>query len=109
MIKKGDNVFVIAGKDRGKTGTVEKVIVKENKIVVIGVNMAKKHIKPSRKNPHGGIQDIARPIEISNLMVMCPHCGKPTKTGSSISEKAKERICKKCKGNLDMKDKNVAS
>lgn len=101
QIKKGDNVFVIAGKDRGKIASVEKVLVKENKVVVTGVNMVKKHLKPSRKNAHGGILDMAKPIDVSNVMLYCPHCSKPVRISHKITDKSKERICTKCKGNLD--------
>ncbi len=108
-IKKGDNIFVIAGKDLGKSGIVQKVLVKENKIVVTGINISKRHLKPSRRNPHGGILDITAPIAMSNAMVLCPHCGKPIRVAYKITDKAKERICRKCKGNLDMKAQNVKS
>lgn len=102
LIKKGDNVMVISGKARGKISNVEKVLVKENKIIVTGVNICKKHLKPSRKNPHGGILDMAKPISVSNVMLYCPHCSKPVRIGHKITEKSKERICIKCKGNLDI-------
>ena len=102
LIKKGDNVMVISGKARGKISNVEKVLVKENKIIVTGVNIAKKHLKPSRKNPHGGILDMAKPISVSNVMLYCPHCSKPVRIGHKITGKSKERICVKCKGNLDI-------
>lgn len=100
-IKKGDNVLIIAGKDRGKRGTVEKVIPKIGKIIVSGVNVAKHHLKPSRKNPHGGIMDKLAPVEASNAIVICPRCGKPTKAGYQITESKKIRICRKCKESLD--------
>lgn len=114
-IRKGDNILVIAGKDRGKTGLVEKVMPKEGKIVVSGLNLAKHHLKPSRKNPHGGILDISMPIQQSNAMVVCPHCGKPTRIAHTVNSEIKERICRKCKGNLNLvssakvtvKEKNV--
>lgn len=101
-IKKGDNVMVISGKSRGKISAVEKVLVKEGKVVVTGVNICKKHLKPSRKNPHGGILDIAKPVNVSNVMIFCPHCSKPVRIGYKITSKTKERICVKCKGNLDI-------
>lgn len=102
-IKKGDNILVIAGKDRGKQGQVEKVLVKEGKLIVTGANIAKHHLKPSRKNPHGGIINMPAPIEASNVLVVCPHCGKPVRIAHKVTEKTKERICRKCQGNLDVK------
>lgn len=100
-IKKGDNVMVISGKNRGKISTVEKVFPSLNKVVITGVNIAKKHLKPSRKNPHGGILDMAKPISVSNVLIYCPHCSKPTRVAYKVTDNSKERICRKCKGNLD--------
>lgn len=105
-IKKGDNVMVISGKSRGKVSVVEKVLIKEKKVIITGVNICKKHLKPSKKNPHGGILDMAKPIDISNVMIFCPQCSKPVRIGYKITGKAKERICVKCKGNLNI---NVAA
>lgn len=102
-IKKGDNIMVITGKDRGKQGLVEKVFLKSDKVVVTGANMAKHHLKPSRKNPHGGIINMPAPINVSNVQLVCPHCGKPVRVAHKINAKTKERICRKCQGNLDMK------
>lgn len=106
-IKRNDNVFIISGKDKGKTGKVEKVLISKNQIAVTGVNISKKHLKPSKKNPHGGILDIVKPINVSNAMVVCPHCGKATRVANKITNNKKERICKKCAGNLDAGAKNV--
>jgi large subunit ribosomal protein L24 len=108
-IKKDDTVFIISGKDLGKNGQVQKVLIDEKKVVVTGINIAKKHLKPSRKNPHGGIIDMAKPLDISNVEVLCPHCGKPTRVGYKITKNMKERICRKCQGNLDVKETNVKS
>ncbi|MEI8143533.1 MAG: 50S ribosomal protein L24 [Candidatus Berkelbacteria bacterium] len=96
-IKKNDNVTVIAGKDRGKVGVVERVFVEANKIIVKGVAIAKKHVKPSRKNPQGGIIEINQKIAVSDVMITCPNCGKLTKVGYKfLEDKTKVRICKKC-------------
>ena len=108
-IKKNDNILVIAGKDRGKQGKVTRVLLKEDKIVVTGVSIAKHHLKPSRKNPHGGIMDMPAPIDVSNAMIVCPHCGKPVKPAYKITNDVKERICRKCQGSLNVEDKNVTS
>ena len=101
-LKKGDNIFVISGKDRGKTGVISRVLTKEGKVLVTGINIAKHHLKPSRKNPHGGILDMPAPIAGSNVLVLCPHCGKPTRIGKKVTPKNKERVCRKCLGNLDV-------
>lgn len=100
-IKKGDNVLINAGKDLGKRGTVEKVFPKKNEITVTGINITKKHLKPSRKSPHGGIIDKIAPINISNATIVCPRCSNPTKIGYRITEQKKMRICKKCQESID--------
>lgn len=107
-LKAGDQVLVIAGKNRGARGAVEKAFPKAGKIVVSGVNIAKHHLKPSRKNPHGGIMDKLAPIDASNAVLLCPHCGKPSRVGYKISDsktsgkaKVKSRICKKCQESVD--------
>lgn len=100
-IKKNDNVMIIAGKDKGKTGVVERVFPSEAKLVVKGVALAKKHVKPSKKNPSGGIIDINLKIESSNAMIVCPSCGKPTRIGYNVSDKGKIRVCKKCSQSVE--------
>ena len=96
-IQKKDTVMVISGKDRGKTGTVDKVYPVDQKAIVLGINIRKKHLKPSKKSPQGGIMEFPAKIEISNLILICPNCQKPTKINYKINEKNKIRICKKCK------------
>lgn len=100
-IKKNDNVMIISGKDKGKTGIVQAVFPSLNKVIVKGIANAKKHIKPSRKNPQGGIMDINQKINLSNAILMCPNCGKPTRVEYKITDKNKTRICKKCKQNVE--------
>jgi len=95
-IKKGDNVLVISGKYRGKTGKVEKSIPKKNQVIVSGVNIVKKHSRPNRKNPKGGIIEINAPIDVSNVMLICPKCSKKTRVGYKWVNKKKTRYCKKC-------------
>lgn len=80
-IKKGDTVYVNSGEDRGKTGTVLKVFVKEKRALVEGINMVSKSMKPSAKNPQGGIVKKEAPVHISNLNVVDPKTGKPTRVG----------------------------
>ncbi len=100
-IKRTDTVLIITGKDRNKVGKVTKVIPAQRKIVVEGINIAKKHLKPTSANAKGGIIDITRPITISNAMVVCPHCAKATRVGYQDTEKGKIRICRLCEASLD--------
>lgn len=88
-IKKNDTVFVNAGEDKGKTGKVLKVIVKENRAIVEGVNFVSKHSKPSAKNPQGGIVKQEASIHISNLNVFDAKAGKPTRIGRKRDEAGK--------------------
>lgn len=96
-IGKGDKVKIIAGKDRGKEGKVEKVYKKQNKALILGINIYKKHIKKSEKMPKGGVVEIPRPIDVSKTMLICPKCGKATRVGFAVKKNRKYRICKKCK------------
>lgn len=94
-IKKDDNVIVIAGADKGKTGKVLKVLVKENRAIVEGVNMVSKSTKPSAKNPQGGIIKQEAPIHISNISLIDPKSGKATRIGIKRDGKKVVRIAKK--------------
>lgn len=96
-IKKGDNVLIIKGKDRGKVGKVIKALPKENKVVIEGLNLIKKHIKPRRQGEKGKIVEIPRPISISNVKLICSNCNKPTRVGYKFENETKYRYCKKCK------------
>jgi len=97
-ILKNDKVYIISGKDRGKSGEVTRVIAKAGSVVVAGINIAKKAVKPSKKNAQGGIVEITRPVPVSNVALLCPACGKPARVGYSISKDGKKtRVCKKCK------------
>ena len=80
-IKKGDIVYVNTGTDKGKTGRVVKVIIDKQRAIVEGLNMVSKHTKPNAKNPQGGIEKVEAPIHISNLNVVDPESGKPTRVG----------------------------
>ena len=93
-ILKGDKVLVITGKDRGKTGVIERVMPKNNKVIVTGLNMVKNHLKKSTKNPQGGIIDIVQPIHINNVMLLDPNQNKPTRVGYSVKGKDKHRVAK---------------
>ena len=95
-VKKNDTVVVLAGQDKGKTGKVLKVLVDENRALVEGVNMVSKSTKPSAKNPQGGIVKQEAPIHISNLSLVDPKSGKPTRVGIKVAEDGKKvRIAKK--------------
>lgn len=93
-IKKGDMVKIITGKDRGKEGRVLKVLRDKGRVIVEGLNMVKKAVKPKSQNEKGGIIDIEAAIHISNVMVVCPKCG-PTKVGIKLDGNEKVRYCKK--------------
>ena len=88
-IKKGDTVYVNTGKDKGKTGKVIKVFVEEQRAIVEGLNIVSKNQKPNAKNPQGGIIKMAAPIHISNLNVVDPKTGKPTRIGRRLNEEGK--------------------
>lgn len=100
-IKKGDNVRLLAGKDSGKTGIVDSVAAASRKVVVKGLNMYKKHVKPSRKYPTGGIIDINKGVDSSNVILICPNCGKPTRVQYVFEHDSKIRVCKKCNKSVE--------
>lgn len=97
-IKKNDNVIIIAGKDRGKQGKVLRVWITEEKVLVEGVNMKKKHQKPRKQGEKGQVIDMPHPVHISNVLLYCSSCGKGVRMGAKINEKNKKkvRVCKKC-------------
>ena len=101
-VKKGDNVLVIAGKDKGKTGKVLVAMPADNSVVVAGVNMIAKHKKPRSANDKGGIIKKEGKIDASNVQIVCPTCGKATRVASAMDGDKKIRQCKKCKANLDV-------
>ena len=105
-IKKGDTVVVLRGKERGKTGEVIKVLREENRVIVKNVNLVKKHLKGIPNVREGGIYEIEAPIHISNVMLICPKCGKPTRVGIRTVVEGevlrKYRYCKKCNENIDL-------
>ncbi len=103
-IKKEDKVKIIAGKDRGKIGKVIRVDKKKKRLLVEKANMIKRHVKPSVKNPQGGILEGEGPIHWSNVMIICSSCVKPTRIRMNILENGdKVRACAKCNENLDSK------
>lgn len=94
-IRKGDQVIVLAGGDKGKTGEVVRVIPSKNRAVVQSLNMIKKHTKPSATSPQGGIVEMEAPIHISNLALVDPETGKATKVGYRMEDDKKVRFAKK--------------
>ncbi|SHE35332.1 LSU ribosomal protein L24P [Ferrithrix thermotolerans DSM 19514] len=99
-IKKGDKVRIIAGKDRGQEGEVVRVLPKESRVVVAGVNVAKRHTKPTSATTQGGIIDKAMPMHVSNVAMLCSKCG-PTRVGYSMdADGKKSRVCAKCGAEL---------
>ena len=100
-IRKGDRVKVIAGKDKGAESEVMRALPKVHKVVVEKVNIAKKHQKPTQANQQGGIMEIEMPIDVSNVMLICPKCKKATRVSTRRDGKKKVRICKKCGEDID--------
>ncbi len=103
FLKKEDKVLVLAGKDRGKTGRVLRVIPGKGRALVEGVAFVKRHTRPNpSRNIKGGIVERESSLHVSNLKVICSECGAPTRIGHSVLEDGKKvRVCKKCKGILD--------
>ncbi len=95
-IKKKDKVKILLGKDKGKEGTVEFVKLKEGRVFVSGVNLYKRHVR-SMQGVEGGIINIPKSLDISNVGLICPNCQKLTKVGYKMEGKTKVRVCKKCK------------
>lgn len=96
-VVKNDNVLVISGNYKGKKGKVLKVEPKNNRVIVEGVNFIKRHTRPSQKNQQGGIVEKEAPINVSNVMVVCPKCDTPSRLGRKVLEDGKRvRICRSC-------------
>lgn len=101
-IKKNDNVFVTTGKDRGKQGQVRRVLPKDNRAIVVGINIVKKHQRPRTAQQTGGIIEMEAPIHLSNLALVCPNCSRPTRVGIHIeADDRKVRYCKKCNEDIE--------
>lgn len=99
-ILKGDNVKVLSGKDRGKTGKVLRSLPSEGKIVVEKVNIVKKHRRGKGQKEKSERISIAAPIDVSNVQLICSKCGKPSRIGSKEVEGKRVRVCKKCKAEI---------
>jgi len=99
-IKKGDTVKIIVGKDKGKSGKVTKVIPQDNKVLIDGLNLFKKSVKPKKQGEKGQIVSMPRAINSSNVMMVCPNCKNAVRVGYIIDGDDKKRICKKCQSRI---------
>jgi large subunit ribosomal protein L24 len=95
-IKKGDQVLIIKGKDRGKKGKVLRGYPRELKVLVEGVNIKKKHQRPRREGEKGQVVEIPFPLPVSKVKLICPKCKKPARVGYKVAKGKKYRVCKKC-------------
>lgn len=101
-IKTGDNVTIIAGKDKGKTGKVLQVFADRNRVVVEGANLTIKHLRPRREGEKGQRVEFPAPLHVSNVMLVCPKSGKPTRVGYRTDDKGKKtRYSKKANASID--------
>lgn len=96
-LKKGDNVKILSGKDRGKTGVVLKAFPEDDRIQIEGLNVFKKRSKPRKQGEKGQIVAVSRPLAVSKVMIICPNCKAPTRIGGRMEGSRKVRYCKKCK------------
>jgi large subunit ribosomal protein L24 len=98
-VRTGDSVLVIAGRERGKTGQISRAIPKDERVVVAGVNLVKRHMKPRPGVVQSGIVEKEAPLHVSNVMLLCPACNRPTRVGHRLVGEPvvrKERVCKRC-------------
>ena len=95
-LKKGDTIKIISGNDKGKQGKVLAVFPSEERIVVEGVNIKKKHIRPRKQDQKGELVRIPAPFPLSRALLICPKCGQPTRVGFRVEGKKKVRVCKRC-------------
>ena len=101
-IRKNDTVIVIAGKDKGKKGTVRRALPEEDRVIVEGLNMIRRHSRARRAARQAGIIELEAPIHVSNVMLLCEKCGKPTRiVFRSLADGKKMRICKSCQEVID--------
>lgn len=100
-IRKGDKVLVIAGKDKGKESRVLATVPHKERVLVEHVAMMKKATRPTQQNPQGGIIEMEAPIHVSNVMLICPKCSKPTRIARKRVEGERIRVCKKCGNDID--------
>jgi len=99
-VKKGDSVLIISGKDKGRAAKILKSFPKELKILVEGMNLKKKHVRPKKQGEKGQVVSVPTPMDVSDVKFLCPKCGKASRLGYKLSEDKKFRICKKCKSEV---------
>lgn len=99
-IKKGDNILILIGKDKGKQAKVSKVYPVEGKLLAEGINIKKRHQAPKRSGQKGSIVQVPAFFNVSKAMLVCPKCQKPTRVGYKLSDGGKSRICKKCEAEI---------
>jgi large subunit ribosomal protein L24 len=95
-LRKGDTVFIIAGKDKGRSGTVTKILTDKNRVLVKDANILKKRTKPTKQGEKGQTVEVSRSMDVSNVMLLCKNCKKPTRIGFRIEGDTKVRVCKQC-------------
>lgn len=100
-LRKGDTVKVVKGKDKGRTGKIEKILPGIGKILIPGVNVYKKHAKPRSEKERGGVIEVVKPLPVANVALVCPKCSQQTRIGYQVDKSGeKHRICRKCGVNL---------
>jgi large subunit ribosomal protein L24 len=99
-LRKGDRVRVLSGKDVGREGEITRVIVEQNRVIIDGVNVAKKHQRATKATMQGGIIDKDMPVNASNVAIVCGSCGQPTRIGYRFEGTEKVRVCRKCQKDL---------
>jgi len=100
-VKKGDKVLITQGKDRGKSGTILRASPKEGKLIVEGLNLITRHVKPRKAGEKGQKIKTPSPLHVSNIKIICPKCKKASRIGYLVDKSKKSRICKKCQTILD--------
>jgi len=101
-VKKDDMVMIMAGKDKGKTGKIIRVLPEKSRVLVENHNIVKRHTRPNRTNTEGGIIEKEMPLDVSNVMLLCGACNKPVRTGvRALEDGSKVRFCKKCNEIVD--------
>jgi large subunit ribosomal protein L24 len=99
-LRKGDRVRVLSGKDVGREGEITRVIPEQNRVIIDGVNVAKKHQRATKATMQGGIIDKDMPLNASNVAIVCGSCGQPTRIGYRFEGTEKVRVCRKCEKDL---------
>lgn len=99
-IKKGDKVLIVRGKDRGRSGKVLRVIPDKSRLVVDGLNLLKKTVRPTKQGERGQVVDVPSPLRIENARLVCPSCNKASRVGMRFKSNKKERYCKKCEAKV---------